>query len=127
MKDAKQELENSMKLFKEWKDKPFGTSKLLEKVEQQIHSIVPNADIILYGSQVRGETSRFSDWDFLILTDQRADENLTTKLRDSLYEIELENDKILSGIVRSKGDWNSPRYAVLPFKRIVEREGILLE
>ena len=115
-----------MKLFKEWKDKPFGTSKLLKSVEQQIHSIVPNADIILYGSQVRGEANRFSDWDFLILTAQRADRNLTTKLRDSLYEIELESDEILSGIVRSKGDWNSPRYDVLPFKRVVEQEGILL-
>jgi predicted nucleotidyltransferase len=115
-----------MKSFKEWENKPTGASELLKKVEKQIHSIVPNADVILYGSQVRGEANRFSDWDFLILTDQLVDRNLTIKLRDSLYEIELETDAILSSIIRTKQDWNSPRYSVLPFKRIIEKEGVVL-
>ena len=115
-----------MRSFKEWKDKPKKTLVLLEKVEQQIHSIVPNADVILYGSQVRDEAHRFSDWDFLILTDQPVDRNLTIRLRDSLYDLELETDEILSSIIRTRQDWNSPKYSVLPFKRIVEQEGILL-
>ena len=51
---------------------------------------------------------------------------MTIKLRDSLYEIELETDKILSSIIRTRQDWNSPRYSVLPFKRIIEKEGVLL-
>ena len=115
-----------MKSIKEWEDKPAGASVLLKKVERQIHSIVPNADVILYGSQVRGEAGKFSDWDFLILTDQLVDRNLTIKLRDSLYEIELETDKILSSIIRTRQDWHSPRYSVLSFKRIIEKEGVLL-
>ena len=115
-----------MKSLKEWKQKTTQTSNLLNKIEQQIHSIVPNADIVLYGSQVRGEADKFSDWDFLILTDQPVDINLTTKLRDSLYEIELENDEILSSIIRTRQEWNSPKYSVLPFKKNVEQEGILL-
>ena len=115
-----------MKSIKEWKDKPTGVSELLKKVERQVHSIVPNADVILYGSQVRGEARKFSDWDFLILTDRLVDINLTIKLRDSLYEIELETDEILSSIIRTRQDWNSPRYSILPFRRIVEKEGVLL-
>ena len=115
-----------MKSIKEWEDKPKGVSELLKKVERQIHSIVPNADVILYGSQARGEASKISDWDFLILIDQLVDRNMTIKLRDSLYEIELETDEILSSIIRTRQDWNSPRYSVLPFKRIIENEGVLL-
>jgi predicted nucleotidyltransferase len=115
-----------MKSIKEWEDKPVKVSELLKKVERQIHSIVPNADVILYGSRVRGEAGKFSDWDFLILTDQLVDRNLTIKLRDSLYEIELETDEILSSIIRTRQDWHSPRYSVLPFKRIVEKEGVVL-
>jgi len=115
-----------MKSIKEWENKPAGASELLKKVKQQIHSIVPNADIILYGSQVRGKASKFSDWDLLILTDQSVDRNLTIKIRDSLYEIELETDEILSSIIRTRQDWNSPKYSVLPFKRIVEKQGIML-
>lgn len=115
-----------MKSIKEWEDKQKGVSELLKKVERQIHSIVPNADVILYGSQARGEASKISDWDFLILIDQLVDRNMTIKLRDSLYEIELETDEILSSIIRTRQDWNSPRYSVLPFKRIIENEGVLL-
>jgi predicted nucleotidyltransferase len=115
-----------MRLLSEWQNKPSDAQVLLNKIRTKVHSIAPNADIILYGSRVRGEASKDSDWDLLILVDQPADNNLTTKLRDSLYETELETDEILSCIVRSKQDWYSPRYSVLPFKRVVEKEGVLL-
>ncbi|OGC01793.1 hypothetical protein A2V82_09590 [candidate division KSB1 bacterium RBG_16_48_16] len=115
-----------MRLFSEWQKKPSDAQVLLNKIRTEVHSIVPNADIILYGSRVRGEASKDSDWDLLILVDQPVDNNLITKLRDSLYETELETDEILSCIVRSKQDWYSPKYSVLPFKGIVEKEGVLL-
>ncbi|NIV94870.1 nucleotidyltransferase domain-containing protein [candidate division KSB1 bacterium] len=95
-------------------------------MQEKIRSIVPNAEIILYGSRVRGEASKNSDWDLLILVDQPVDHNLTMELRDSLYEIELETDEILSCIVRSKQDWYSGKYSVLPFKRLIDQEGVRL-
>lgn len=115
-----------MRLFREWEKKPSDAQVLLNKVQKKVRSIVPNADIILYGSRVRGEASKDSDWDLLILVDQPVDHNLTIKLRDNLYEIELETDEILSCIIRSKQDWYSPKYSVLPFKRIIEQEGVIL-
>ena len=115
-----------MILFKEWKEKLSSASLLLNKIQQSIHSIVPNADIILYGSLARNEANKDSDWDILILVDQPVNNNLTIKLRDTLYDIELESDEILSSIIRSKQDWYSPKYSVLPFKHIIEKEGILL-
>lgn len=115
-----------MKSISEWKHKSIKTLQLLKNVEQHVHDITPNADVILYGSQARGDARQFSDWDFLILTDQKVDSKLTTKLRDCLYELELETDEILSSIIRTKRDWNSLQYDVLPFKRAVEKEGILL-
>ncbi len=115
-----------MKSYKNWKRKTPGTSTLLKKIQESIRTIVPDADIILYGSRVRGEAGKYSDWDILILVDQIVDNDLTEEIRDSLYEVELETDEILSCIIRSKRDWNSPRYSVLPFKRNIEQEGILL-
>ncbi len=112
--------------FKQWKKKPSGATPLLKKIRKKIRSIVPNADIVLYGSRVRGEAGKYSDWDILILVDQVVKNDLIVKLRDSLYDIELESDEILSAIIRSKQDWNSLRYSVLPFRRIVEQEGVLL-
>ena len=112
--------------IKKWKKKSPGAIILLKKVQDCIHAIIPNADIILYGSRVRGEARKYSDWDFLILVDRPVKRDLTEKLQDSLYEIELETDEILSSIVRSKKDWNSPKYSVIPFKRNVEQEGVVL-
>ncbi len=106
--------------------KRVGGSKLLHQIQHNIRSIIPNADIILYGSRARGEEKEDSDWDLLILVDQPVDANLTMELRDRLYEIELETGQILSSIIRSKQEWNSPKYSVLPFKQRVEQEGVLL-
>lgn len=99
---------------------------LLLQIQQNIRSIIPNAEIILYGSRARGDAKDDSDWDLLILVDQPVDANLTTKLRDRLYELELETDQILSSIIRSKQEWYSPKYSVLPFKELVDREGVML-
>jgi hypothetical protein len=49
-----------------------------------------------------------------------------TKLKDGLYEIELENDKVVSSIIRSRQEWFSPEYDASPFKKAVEREGVKL-
>lgn len=101
-------------------------SKLLQQIQQSVRSIIPDAEIILYGSRARGEAREDSDWDLLILVDQDVDANLTKLVRDRLYEIELATDQILSSIIRSKKEWNSSQYSILPFKRRVEQEGVLL-
>jgi uncharacterized protein len=115
-----------MKTLNEWKKRTTKATNLLNIVKKRVHRIDPNADIVFYGSRVRGDAKKYSDWDFLVLVDQAVDRNLTIKIRNSMYEIELETDEILSTIVRSKQEWRSPRYSVLPFKHNVESEGIAL-
>jgi len=100
--------------------------RLLKRVQQAVYSVVPGAEIILYGSHARGDASPVSDWDFLILVDNPLDRKLITKLKDCLYDLELEMDVVLSSIVRTREEWRSPKYSVLPFKHMVEQEGISL-
>ncbi|MGA2404811.1 MAG: nucleotidyltransferase domain-containing protein [Syntrophobacteraceae bacterium] len=97
--------------------------KLLKQVKQAIHEVEPDADIILYGSRSRGDSVSDSDWDFLILVDGSVSEERTDRIRDRLYDIELESESVLSSIVRSRDEWNSPRYRSLPFHQRVEQEG----
>lgn len=100
--------------------------KLIKRVVQAIHSIVPDAEIILYGSHARGDARPLSDWDFLILVRQPVDRKLTMEIRNKLYDVELETDTVLSCIVRTRKEWDSPKYSVLPFRHTVEREGVVL-
>ena len=70
-----------------------------------------------------GETVPDSDWGFLILVDGRVGEERTDRIRDRLYDIELETEAVISSIVRSRDEWNSPKYRALPFHQRVEEEG----
>jgi predicted nucleotidyltransferase len=115
-----------MKKFQEWENISPKNTSLLNKVRTKVHSIIPDADIILYGSRARAKADWESDWDFLILLDQKPNRQIVAELRDQLYELELENDIVLSSIVRSRNEWNSDLYSILPFKKAVERDGVVL-
>lgn len=115
-----------MKPYNDWEKRTSETERLLERVQQEVRSVAPGAEIILYGSRARGDSGPVSDWDFLILVHQTVDRNLTLKIRNKLYDLELETDTVLGSIIRTKKDWDSPRYSVLPFKRRVEQEGVII-
>lgn len=115
-----------MKPYDGLKEKSPEIESLLKEVQQAIHSVVPGAEVILYGSRARGHASPVSDWDFLVLVDHPLNRNIVTKLKDCLYDIELEMDTVISSIIRTREEWDSPRYSVLPFKHMVEQEGVSL-
>ena len=99
---------------------------LLKKVKQAVGGLEPEADIILYGSRARGDSSAESDWDFLILVNGPADDDRVDRIRYCLYEIEWESGEVLSSIVRSRQDWDSQPLKSTPFHRNVELEGVVL-
>ena len=115
-----------MKAYEDWEKKSPQSEVLLKQVRQEIVSLVPGAEVILYGSRGRGDADHLSDWDFLILVDQPLDKNTITEIRDRLYDLEVETSTVLSSIIRTREEWNSPQYSVLPFKRAVEQQGVLL-
>ncbi len=100
--------------------------ELLEHVKQTIHEIEPDADIILYGSRARGDTHAESDWDFLILLDGVVDDERTDAIRHRLYEIEWDGGEVLSSIVRSRQEWDTPLHQVTPFSKVIRAQGILI-
>jgi predicted nucleotidyltransferase len=98
--------------------------EILKKVKEAVLKLEPSAEIILYGSRARDDYREHSDWDFLILLVGQIDTKRTDRIRCALYEIELDTDQIISSIVRSRQEWDSPRYSVVPLRSNVEREGI---
>jgi predicted nucleotidyltransferase len=105
---------------------PIEKSKLLERVKTAVRTLAPTAEIILYGSRARGTAGVDSDWDFLILLSSPRDKTLEAQIKDRLYDVELETDTILSSVIRSKKEWWSAQYAVLPFRQQVEKDGVPL-
>ena len=91
-----------------------------------VHELAPLAEIVLFGSRARGTAGIDSDWDFLILLPSPRDKKLEAQIKDRLYDVELETDTVLSSVIRSKQEWLSSRYAVLPLRLQIEKDGVPL-
>ena len=99
---------------------------LLRRCRSAVRAIVPDADVILYGSRARGDASEDSDYDIVVVVDGIVDMALEDRIRASVYPLELETGAVLTLIVYSRKEWDSPLQRATPFHKNVEREGLLL-
>ncbi|MBN1953074.1 MAG: nucleotidyltransferase domain-containing protein [Bacteroidales bacterium] len=96
--------------------------ELISSVKATVRSIDPLARVILFGSRARGDNNNFSDWDFLVLVSQEANERLKSQIRDSLIDIELEAGQVISTVIYSQDQW--PNYQITPLFQNIEKEGL---
>ncbi len=99
---------------------------ILLQIKNSVKASSPDAIVILFGSQARGDMNENSDFDILILLDKeqitRKDE---IKVKYPLYDIEFETGKIISPLVLSKKEWEQ-RHKITPFYSNIINEGVLL-
>ncbi|MGM9570545.1 MAG: nucleotidyltransferase domain-containing protein [Phascolarctobacterium sp.] len=101
--------------------------KITDDVVKAVLSVSSNVDrIILYGSQARGDSVEGSDIDILVIVDE-SDESIRG-LRKAIWnhtnDISLEQDEVLSLIVKSRREYNRLRDTL--FYQNVARDGIVL-
>jgi uncharacterized protein len=99
---------------------------LLKQCKQAIHFVESDADVVLYGSRARGEATRDSDYDILVLTDQPVNMRLRENLIESIYPLELETGAVITLITYNRQQWNSPLFQAMPFHKNVQRDGVAL-
>lgn len=99
---------------------------LLRRICEAIHNVEPAARVILYGSRARGDAQPDSDWDLLVLLNGPVDHRRAAVVRHRLYPLELEADIVVSAMVLSHDEWNTPLSQAMPFHANVVREGVEL-
>ena len=97
---------------------------IISKVKEKVLAIDREAKITLFGSRARGDARKDSDWDFLILMDSPVTFQLKNKVRNELYDIELETGEIIGTIIENKEDWD--RKIVTDIHKNIAKEGIAI-
>ena len=97
---------------------------IIRQIRQKINELDSTAEVILYGSRARGDHNKESDWDILILLNQKhVDKFIEQKFRHHLFDIEIEIGEPISVFVHSKKDWEG-KYSVTPLFKSIKQEGI---
>ncbi|HYX05873.1 MAG TPA: nucleotidyltransferase domain-containing protein [Bacteroidales bacterium] len=101
--------------------------QIIDKIVRIANLNYPDSEIYLYGSQARGDSKKYSDWDLLILLNLKSIPfDLETKIMNDFYDIELETGEIISPLIYSKSDWFG-RHSITPLYENVQKEGIRIK
>lgn len=79
--------------------------------------------IILFGSQARGDATDLSDFDFVVVVDNRT-RHLREVIVDVGAEVLSETSRLCAALVYGEDQW--PRVLATPLGWNIEREGIQL-
>ncbi len=99
---------------------------LLLRCAEAVRRDYPDAQIVLYGSQARGQATPESDVDMLILLTSEVSSQEQSRIHDRLYEIGLECDMVISAMIKSIPHWERPISKATPLYQAIQKEGILV-
>lgn len=84
---------------------------LFPKIKVAVHELVPDAKVILFGSQANGTATEESDWDVLVLTKQEVDWALEEKLHKKVFPLNVQMATSISLLIVQEQNWNkNPAY-----------------
>ena len=96
--------------------------KLAKKVRERLtEELGKPVKVIMYGSQARGDATKYSDIDLLVIL-PALDIDTRNLVSDVAWEVGFDAGKLISAVPTTKE--KIKRYSFLPFYQNVQKEGI---
>ena len=95
--------------------------QFLREVKRYVHDIDPKAEVWLFGSRARQDARKDSDWDFLVLTDEVANRAFKRRMRNNLFYLELDSERVIGTVIQNKADWK--KLEVTPLYQNIRQDG----
>jgi len=105
---------------------PVRARSAVQEASSRLKAELPVSQVILFGSQARGQAAPDSDIDLLILTTCPVTRDLKTKISDILFDIDLKDDVVLTSITVHQDRWNDDLVSQMLIHKEVERDGCLI-
>jgi predicted nucleotidyltransferase len=97
--------------------------KLAAKVRERLTDALGQpVKVIMYGSQARGDATKYSDIDLLVIVPS-IDEKIRKVISLTSWEVGFDAGKVISAIPTTTEEMKY--YAIMPFYKNVKREGIV--
>lgn len=96
--------------------------KLAAKVRERLtESLGKSVKVIMFGSQARGDATKYSDIDLFVIV-PTLDDKVRYLISDVTWEVGFEAGKVISAIPTTKEKMK--QYSFLPLYKNVKKEGI---
>ncbi len=83
-------------------------------IKTKVQSVVPDAEVYLFGSRAYGVPSDESDWDILILTKQPSTPGIKNRIHAALFPVSIQIGSFINFVLVDKTNWsNNPSYYAL--------------
>ena len=85
------------------------TREVSNIIAAKVHKTEPTAQVMLFGSRARGDARPDSDWDVMVLIDDKAVDK-RWYMSGELLELGWDINKTINPIIYTKSEWDKRRF-----------------
>ena len=81
--------------------------EILTQIKTAVEEILPDAKVFLFGSRARGDWHEESDWDILVLTENKYPVSIKRLIHDKLFPLSVRLGTLFQFVFVTEDEWEN--------------------